>query len=51
MIARWGVEEKKWSKEEKDKVERVGMMAAERQKGMNGQRKRERERDRESTRG
>lgn len=37
MIARW-------RERGKDEVERVGMMAAEREKGMNGQREREKER-------
>lgn len=45
MIARWREEEKKWRDRgeregEKDKVERVGMIATEREKGMNGQRAR-----------
>lgn len=33
MIARWGEGEKKWREGEKDKVERVGTIAAEREKG------------------
>lgn len=33
MIARWREEEKKWREGEKDKVERVGMIAAEGGKG------------------
>lgn len=42
MIARWREDGKEWREGAKDKVERVGMIAAEREKGgMNGQRGRE----------
>lgn len=33
MIARWREKEKKWIEREKDKVERVGMIAVQRKRG------------------